>query len=391
MRLRRRNLRKGLVLVGCVVAVPSWPAWAIGLLALTLGSALHVWTKGVLEQNRRLVTAGPYRWTRNPFYLANGLIDLGLCLVIGRLWLAIVYLVIWAIAYHGTIAREEAHLRQLFGQALDRYRARVPKLRPALRPLPRAEAHGAFSWANPNLAEGREYARIGGMWLAAGAIAAAAVARRQGLDLLEPEQRGELGLILLLAAGWILKLALAQAFRHPESSLLPDRLSRRRRRGIGIGALAPALAAIGLERGWIGIAMVSGLVVTGVLAWVPMPLEVSTTDNEDPAQQSGPVQRAGLVQRTGPAQQAGPGRLAAVLPATVAFASLLAWGAFWDLLWLAIPSVLWLGLAILDDLGGLRLAREGRSKQGTWPYLPRVAGMAGAVGLTLGLLLVATR
>jgi len=379
MRLRRRNLRKGLVLVGCVWADPSWPAWAVGLLALALGSSLHVWTKGVLEQNRRLVTAGPYRWTRNPFYLANLLIDLGLCLVIGRLWLALAYLVFWAVAYHGTIAREEAHLRQLFGDALDGYRARVPRLRPTLRPLPRSEARGVFSWANPNLAEGREYARILGVWLAAGAIGAAVGVRRQGLDLLEPEQRSELGLILLLAAGWILKLALAQAFRHPEWSLLPERLSRRMRRGIAIAAMAPGLATIGLERAWIGLAMLSGLVVMGLLAWVPMPLELSMTDDEDAAQ------------RTGPAQRTGSGRLLAVLPATAVFAVVLAWSAFWDLLWLAIASALWLGLAILDDLGGLRLAHEGRSKQGTWPYLPRVASMAAAAALTLGLLLAAVR
>lgn len=372
MRLRRRNLRKGLVLVGCLVAAPSWPAWAIGLLALVLGSALHVWTKGVLEQNERLVTAGPYRWTRNPFYLANLSIDLGLCLVIGRLWLALVYLAVWAIAYHGTIAREETHLRQLFGEALDRYRARVPRLRPALRPLPRAEARGAFSWANPNLIEGREYARLLGVWLAAGAIWAAASVRHQGLGLLEPEQRGELGLILLLGAGWILKLALAQAFRHPEWSLLPERLSRWLRRGIAIGALAPALAAIGLERGWVGLAMGSGLVVIGWLAWVPMPLELSRAGGDR-------------------AQRAEPRRFGAMAPATGTFGALLAWSAFWDLLWLAIPSVLWLGLAILDDLGGLRLADEGRSKQESWPYLPRVTALATGVGLALGLLLAAVR
>lgn len=378
MKLRRRNLRKGLVLVGCLVGAPSWPAWAIGLLALLLGSALHVWTKGVLEQNQRLVTAGPYRWTRNPFYLANLSIDLGLCLVIGWLWLALVYLLLWTIAYHGTIAREEAHLRQLFGEALDRYRARVPRLRPALRPLPRTEARGVFSWANPNLAEGREYARILGIWLAAGAIWAAADVRRRGLELLEPEGRGALGLILLLGACWILKLALAQAFRHPEWSLLPAHLSPRLRRGIGIGALAPVWAAIGLERGWIGLATTSGLVVIGLMAWVPMPLEVSTAGGD----------RARRARR---AQRAEPRRLGAMAPATGALGALLAWSAFWNLLWLAIPSVLWLGLAILDDLGGLRLADEGRSKQESWPYLPRVAALATGVGLALGLLLVAVR
>jgi hypothetical protein len=119
--------------------------------------------------------------------------------------------------------------------------------------------------------------------------------------------------------------------------------------------------------------MVSGLVVIGLTVCVPMPLEITTAVDEDPAQRTG------------------PGRLVAMAPATVALVALLAWSVFWDLLWLAVPSALWLGLAILDDLGGLRLAHEGRSKQTTWPYLPRVAVLASTVGAALGLLLVAVR
>ena len=78
MRIRRRSLRKFLAVLGCVVATVSYPAAMVGGLLMLAGSGVHLWSKGCLQQNLRLTTAGPYRWTRNPFYLANLLIDLGL-------------------------------------------------------------------------------------------------------------------------------------------------------------------------------------------------------------------------------------------------------------------------------------------------------------------------
>ena len=103
MRIRRRSLRKGLVAVGCLVGQVSFPAAALGGVSIGLGAALHLWSKGCLEQNRRLTRAGPYRFTRNPFYLANGLVDLGLCWVIGSPWLAMIYWPIWWLSYRETI------------------------------------------------------------------------------------------------------------------------------------------------------------------------------------------------------------------------------------------------------------------------------------------------
>jgi len=221
LRVRRGSLRKGLVFVGCAIGSASSPTWIPGLVCLALGSLLHLWAKGVLEQNERLTTAGPYRWTRNPFYLANLLIDAGICLVIGEAWLAAAYLMLWAWAYHATIAREEERLAELFGPEFDRYKTEVPRFLPAIRPLPAARARGRFSGSNPNLAQGREYARLLGLWLAPGAIWAGACLRREGLEIFAPAHGLELGGMALLVAGWVFKLALAETFRRPESSILP--------------------------------------------------------------------------------------------------------------------------------------------------------------------------
>src|SRR5437763_12477542 len=77
---------------------PANPAWLIGGLSLCLlGQALRAWVLGQVSegtsgqgaelQAERLNTAGPYALTRNPLYLGNFLITLGLCLIAHDVWL----------------------------------------------------------------------------------------------------------------------------------------------------------------------------------------------------------------------------------------------------------------------------------------------------------------
>ncbi|MEZ4331482.1 MAG: isoprenylcysteine carboxylmethyltransferase family protein [Myxococcota bacterium] len=256
MRIRRRRLRSALVLVGCLVgdvpfvghpgggaAVMAATRLGVALVLIAAGSALHVWSKGCLEQNRRLVTAGPYRFTRNPFYLANGLVDLGLCALIGRGWVGGPYLAFWWLAYRDTIGREEARLAALFPAEVERYFARVPRLLPSGRVLARAEAVGRFRFGNPALARGGEYARILGFGVAAAAIAASAWLRTTGLAAFAPLHAPGLAVVLLVPVAWVAKLALAEVFRRPDSALLPFDDRPGVRAGVTLGCVA-AIAAL---------------------------------------------------------------------------------------------------------------------------------------------------
>jgi hypothetical protein len=221
MRIRRRSLRKYLAVLGCAVATVGYPAAMVGGLLLLAGSGLHFWSKGCLQQNLRLTTAGPYRWTRNPFYLANLLIDLGLCFVIGRWWVALAFLPVWWFSYRETIAREESRLLTLFPDGFPEYLNSVPMLFPSGRHLPRSRAEGHFDWNNDALSRGSEYARLLSVWLAAGTIWACEWLRRERMDIFDERNSWALGLIAALLCAWIVKLALAETFRRPETVLLP--------------------------------------------------------------------------------------------------------------------------------------------------------------------------
>lgn len=160
IRLNRGPLRWWLIAIGVLLAKPALaPALAGGGLVL-LGSALHLWAKGCLQQNRQLTVCGPYRWSRNPFYLANFCIDLGLCLFVNNKWFALLFLLVWAAVYRRQILSEERTLAGIHGQAWLDYKNAVPAFLPYRRPYRAVPGEQGFSWDNPNLATSREIPRL---------------------------------------------------------------------------------------------------------------------------------------------------------------------------------------------------------------------------------------
>lgn len=156
----RGNLRSTLVVSACLLGAPTRGTMLAGAAILIPGVLLHLWSKGCLRQNLELTTAGPYRWTRNPFYLANLLVEIGIGVASGNPWILAVYLPVWFFVYLRTILREEAALEPIFGARFIAYRARVPMLFPNPLRGPYRAVEGGFSWSNPNLAEGSEYGRV---------------------------------------------------------------------------------------------------------------------------------------------------------------------------------------------------------------------------------------
>lgn len=108
--------------------------WAGGA-ALAGGAILTTWCllmfgrlgTGIMPDRpaRRLVTEGPYAWSRNPMFVGFVLMYLGAAWLIGSLWaLALLPLAI-TVTTVAVIRREERYMRQAFGTAYDRYARRV--------------------------------------------------------------------------------------------------------------------------------------------------------------------------------------------------------------------------------------------------------------------------
>jgi protein-S-isoprenylcysteine O-methyltransferase Ste14 len=161
-----RNAVFPVVVLGLVLGLPPGrlhasaraDAWvdAAGIAVALLGQALRAAVIGLAYIQRggrhgrvyaaRLVTDGMFRHCRNPLYVGNLLVVLGLFVVHGNLLAALPGLLFFAFAYRAIVAAEETYLRERFGRDYDRYCARVNRWVPDLRGLRRSLAGMTFDW-----------------------------------------------------------------------------------------------------------------------------------------------------------------------------------------------------------------------------------------------------
>jgi protein-S-isoprenylcysteine O-methyltransferase Ste14 len=98
-------------------------------LAIALLGALALRRAGTaIPPNRpttELVTDGPYRFSRNPLYLALTLIYAGVGLIADDLWILILLVPLLLLIHWGVVVREERYLEAKFGEAYRRYKERV--------------------------------------------------------------------------------------------------------------------------------------------------------------------------------------------------------------------------------------------------------------------------
>ncbi len=77
------------------------------------------------ESTSALVLEGPYRFTRNPLYVAMTLLYGGISARANALWPMLLLPLVLRVMRGGVIEREERYLERLFGEEYLRYKARV--------------------------------------------------------------------------------------------------------------------------------------------------------------------------------------------------------------------------------------------------------------------------
>lgn len=107
----------------------------LGWLAIGIGGTLFAWTMRTFMRHRTTVnpyvaasslcTSGPFRYSRNPIYLGDWFILIGVSLLLGTFWPLVFAPLIWIMIRFGVIRHEEAHLEAKFGDAYRGYKARV--------------------------------------------------------------------------------------------------------------------------------------------------------------------------------------------------------------------------------------------------------------------------
>jgi protein-S-isoprenylcysteine O-methyltransferase Ste14 len=114
---------------------PAALRWIAGLALGTSGLLLGLWFLTTLRRagtaidtskpTTRIVTHGPFRYTRNPGYVSLTLSYSGLALLSGAAWALVLLPFVLALVQRTVVEREERYLERKFGAEYRSYRAGV--------------------------------------------------------------------------------------------------------------------------------------------------------------------------------------------------------------------------------------------------------------------------
>lgn len=149
-------------------ARPTVVSVAAGFVFVALGETIRFWSSGLLLKTKELMTAGPYRYTRNPLYLGRFLILTGVIIMVNLPnYMSLIGLILGWAWFLGVYMRrkervEPARLREEHGEAYDRYFKAVPALFPTMTPY---KDFTPAEWSAARMKRNREY------WMVIGLLA----------------------------------------------------------------------------------------------------------------------------------------------------------------------------------------------------------------------------
>lgn len=106
----------------------GWTAIDAGMLLMLWTAWLMLWRKTTLNpygKPQQLVTEGPFRVTRNPIYVADTLLYIGVALLFADIWAWLFLPVVLFAVSVGVIRHEERLMMQHFGDDYHQYMSKV--------------------------------------------------------------------------------------------------------------------------------------------------------------------------------------------------------------------------------------------------------------------------
>ncbi|MCS7244084.1 MAG: isoprenylcysteine carboxylmethyltransferase family protein [bacterium] len=141
-----------LAIITIILANPNISSLITGTILILIGAILRTICLGYLGVKSRdetpnianLITAGPYRYTRNPVYIANTLIASGLVIfafggygIVITIIITIITISIYIAFYNFfVIPAEEKFLEEKFGESYLKYKSSVPRWLINLKKIP---------------------------------------------------------------------------------------------------------------------------------------------------------------------------------------------------------------------------------------------------------------
>ena len=112
-----------------------WPRWVVGAALLGGGLSVALWGEKTMQRagtevrpdrpSTALVDGGPFRFSRNPLYVAVTTMFLGVAFLANAAWFLLLLVPMVAVLHFGVVRREERYLEGKFGEPYRAYRSRV--------------------------------------------------------------------------------------------------------------------------------------------------------------------------------------------------------------------------------------------------------------------------
>ncbi|UCD42477.1 MAG: isoprenylcysteine carboxylmethyltransferase family protein [Chloroflexota bacterium] len=108
----------------------QWIGYLLGLSLIGIGIVLSAWAvleTGTtnIESPDRLLTSGPYSFSRNPMYVGWGSLYLGVALIVNSVWIIALFPLVFAVTHFLDVIKEEQFLGEQFGEEYRDYQSRV--------------------------------------------------------------------------------------------------------------------------------------------------------------------------------------------------------------------------------------------------------------------------
>jgi protein-S-isoprenylcysteine O-methyltransferase Ste14 len=127
-----------------IFARPNLQTLIVGFLIVLTGEGIRLWGASIIGSETRttgqvggtyLITTGPFAHVRNPLYLGNLFLYLGVGIMSNALfpWFVIVAIALFFVQYYLIVTLEEEYLAKTFGLAFEEYVGRVRRFVPHLR------------------------------------------------------------------------------------------------------------------------------------------------------------------------------------------------------------------------------------------------------------------
>jgi len=112
------------------IFLPAWIGHLLGWPLIFLGTGLSAWAvieagKINISSPEKLVTSGPFAFSRNPMYVGWSLIYLGISFVLNSIWPVALFPLVVFYIHFVEIPKEEKLLKKKFGSRYREYRNQV--------------------------------------------------------------------------------------------------------------------------------------------------------------------------------------------------------------------------------------------------------------------------